>query len=313
MMRASMTLIVCLIAASDSSGAPSLHQVQGTAWRVAARLMTRVGGDHLVERKGFLVSDPAAGRVGFEGETPDGFDARYDRITSLHSEGGAKHPGRLFSKDVEFYLTIRYTDDAGAPLVSTVRLSEAEVASTLERLEADTGLTVDRTGAKRSFLGLPIRVAVGDSVSVTDVTGQKMKGRITALSESSLTIGGSGGVARVFDEANVAKIRQRYSPRHDALAGFAVGAATGGAVAAMSCAAYGGCGADDLAPILALAAGVGGLTAGFSVTLGALLHPWRKSHEVYIGRIGAGGSSSAVTVAPLLTRQRRGVAVSVTF
>ena len=84
-------------------------------------------------------------------------------------------------------------------------------------------------------------------------------------------------------------------------------------MAAMSCAAYGGCGADDLAAILALAAGAGGLTAGFSVTLGALLHPSSKSYEVYIGRVGAGGSSSAVTVAPLLTRQRRGVAVSVTF
>jgi hypothetical protein len=311
MTRVSMTLIVCLIAAS--SAAQSLQPAPGTAWRVAARLMIRTGGGHLEERKGFLVSDPLAGRIRFEGETADGFDARYDRITSLHYEDGAKHPDRLFNKDVEFYLTIRHSDDAGGPLVSTVRLNEADVATTLKRLEADTGLTVDRTSARRSFLGLPIRVAVGDSVSITDVTGRQLKGTITALSASSLTLAGSAGVARVFDDANVAKIRLRYRPGRAALLGFVSGAAAGGAFVTLLCASYEGCGAGDVPALLGLAAGVGGMTAGYAVALGAVAHPLSKSPEVYVRGGRAGASSSAVAVAPLLTRQRRGMVVSVTF
>jgi hypothetical protein len=308
MTRATMILIVCLVASAWPEGA----QAQ-SAWRVAARLLVRTGGDHLEQPKGFLVSDSAAGRVRFEGQHPDRFEARYDRITSLHYEDGAKHPGRLFNKDVEFYLTIHHSDDAGRQLVSTVRLNEDDVSSTLNRLEADTGLTVHRTEAKRSFLGLPIRVAVGDSVSITDVTGKELKGRITALSESSLAVGGSGGVARVFDEANVAKIRRRYNPGHEALVGFAAGVAIGGGVAAMLCAANGGCGAGDLPEIVLIVAGSGGWMAGISVASGAVLHPLSKSPEVYRGGRGAGGAAAAVTVAPLLTRQRRGIAVSVTF
>jgi len=308
MTRATMTLIVCLVASVWPEGA----QAQ-SAWRVAARLLVRTGGGHLEERKGFLVSDPVAGRVGFERQLPDGFDARYDRITGLHYEDGAKHPGRVFNKDVEFYLTIHHSDDAGRQLVSTVRLNEDDVASTLHRLEADTGLTVDRTEARRSFLGLPIRVAVGDSVSIVDITGKQTKGRVAALSEASLAVVGPGGVARVFEQANVAKIRLRYKPRQAALLGFVSGAAAGGAVVALGCGAYGGCEAGDLPYVVLMAAGAGVWGASFSVALGAIVHPLSKSPEVYLGGRGAGGAAAAVTVGPLLTRQRRGIAVSVTF
>ena len=284
-----------------------------TAWRVAARLLVRTGGDRLEQPKGFLVSDSAAGRVRFEGQHPDRFEARYDRITSLHYEDGAKHPDRLFNRDVEFYLTIRHSDDAGGQLVSTFRLNKADVASTLERLEADTGLTVHRTEARRSFLGLPIRVAVGDSVSITDVTGKKLKGRITALSESSLAVGwlrrrgaslrrgqrGEDPAALQGGTCRTGRLRRRSCRRRCAMR--------------HGCAVY-GCGAGDFARHGADCGRRGRLgLAGYSVASGAVRHPLSKSPEVYRGGGGAGGASAAVTVGPLLTRQRRGMAVSVTF
>ena len=218
MTRATMTLIVCLVASAWPEGA------HGQTAALRSTHVRRLAGGGAApgsvqaatissEPKGFLVSDPVgrAGRV--RTAAPDGFDARYDRITGLHYEDGAKHPGRLFNKDVEFYLTIHHSDDAGRQLVSTVRLNEADVASTLQRLEADTGLTVDRTEARRSFLGLPIRVAVGDSVSIIDITGKQTKGRLAALSESSLAVVGSWRRgAGLRTRRTCAKIRLRYKP-----------------------------------------------------------------------------------------------------
>jgi hypothetical protein len=325
MTRASMTLIVCLVTSvwpaaahgqTTASGLPAPSAQQATtrtAWRVAARLLARKGGDRLDQPKGFLASDPAAGRIRFEGHHPDAFDVGYDQITSVHYEHGAKHPGGLFNKGLEFYLTIHHAADAGAQRASTVRLDEDDVSSTIERLEADTGLKVDRTEAKRSFLGLPIRVAVGDRVSITDVTGRKLKGRIATLSDSSLGLDGSGGAARVFDNASVARVRLRFSPGRSALRGFLAGAGPGALYVALFCSGYGGCGAEDLKDILLLTVGVGGIGAGSSVAIGAIVHPLSKSHEVYSRRGGGGGSSAALTGGPLVTRQRRGVAVSVTF
>ena len=87
----------------------------------------------------------------------------------------------------------------------------------------------------------------------------------------------------------------------------------GGGWAALLCAGFGGCGAEDLPSILLFAAGTGGALAGLSVAMGATMHPRSKSHDVYVGPGGAARSPAAVTVGPLLTRQRRGVAVSLTF
>jgi len=132
--------IVCLVMSAVSagaqgptteSGAPSASSAwqaaSRTAWRVPARLVARTGGDHLEEPKGFLASDPVGGRIRFEAHHPGAFDMGYDQITNVHHEYGAKHPGRLFNKGVEYYLTIRHVDEAGDQRVSTLRLDEDDV------------------------------------------------------------------------------------------------------------------------------------------------------------------------------------------
>jgi hypothetical protein len=76
--------------------------------------------------------------------------------------------------------------------------------------EADTGLPIDRSASKRSFLGLPIYVAVGDTVYVTDDMGRRVKGTITQLSRSSLQLAPltnepSAG-PRDFDQPSIRKV-----------------------------------------------------------------------------------------------------------
>jgi hypothetical protein len=284
------------------------------AWRVPARLVIRTRGGHLDEPEGVLVSDSGERRLRFEEDQPGGLDVAYDRLTSLHYEDGAKYPNRWFNKHVEFHLTIRYSTEAGPQGVSTVRLDKDDAESTLERLKTDTGLAIDRTPATRSFRGVPIRVVVGDRVSVTDDSGQTMTGRITELSESSLTLVGAEPGARVFDEATLRRIRLPYLPRRTALVGFGIGAAVGGAYAVLACAAYGGCGSEDVPAILAIVGIGGGVVAGVNVAIGALRYPSDQSKDVYLGGAGARPSSSAaMIVRPMRAAARRGFAVYVTY
>ena len=140
---------------------------------------------------------------------------------------GGEYPRRFLNRS-SFYLTFHYSDVAGEPAFETIRLlSEPDALSALDALERDTGLTFDRTLATRSFLGIPIRAAIGARVAVTDQGGQATKGTITQVSASSLALDESAGVARVFDQTSLRGIRLLYSPKHDALVGLGTGTAVG--------------------------------------------------------------------------------------
>ena len=286
-----------------------------TAWQVPARLIARTGGGHLKEPKGVLVSDPVTKHVRFEGNSADAFDVAYDQITGMHYEDGARYPSRRFNKHVEFYLTIRYSDNAGKQRASSVRFDKDNVEPTLSRLESDMGLLIDRTVARRSFQGLPIRVAVGDRVVVTDVAGRTLKGKITDLSDLSLGVTEADTKVRIFDEGGVEKIRLRYSAGRDAMSGLGVGAAIGGGFGFAFCTSFGNCGARDVPAILAIAGLVGGILSAEAVVVGAIVHRFDKSQDVYLGHSGASSSSArpSVGVGPIVGWKRRGLAMSVTF
>ena len=79
-----------------------------------------------------------------------------------------------------------------------------------------------------SFEQLRVLVKAGDTVRVTDGSGEEVRGAITGLSSSSLALT-SGGTRRTFLENDVAAVYQR---RNDSLAngakwGFIVGASLG--------------------------------------------------------------------------------------
>lgn len=152
-----------------------------------------------------------------------------------------------------------------------------------------------------SFHELPLRLSLGDRITVTDNAGRALQGSLVDLSPSALSVL-ADGVQYELQETDVASIRQRRpdSVKNGAWTGFFVGVAV--AAASLN---------DTEAghyPGIVLA--VAGLYGGAGAGIGALLDLSRTgSHVVYKTR----GSARSVSVAPLLSRDRQGVAVSLGF
>ena len=143
---------------------------------------------------------------------------------------------------------------------------------------------------------LPLLVGPGDTVTVTDRTGREMKGKIAALSPSTLALL-ADGIRHDLTDADVAFIRQR---RPDSLAdgarrGFIVGALIG---------AVGASGAGRFTAVAALGQGIMGL--GVGVAVDAMISS-RKT--IYDGP----RRTRRLAVSPLLSHERRGVLLSVGF
>ena len=121
-----------------------------------------------------------------------------------------------------------------------------------------------------SFEQLRVLVKTGDTVRVTDGSGQDVRGSIVDLSASALSLR-VNGERRTFSERDVAAIHQR---RHDSLAngtkwGFAVGAGLGVLAGAVIASEYES-GGTAFIPLLALT--YGGLGAGVGAGIDAM-HP----------------------------------------
>jgi hypothetical protein len=206
----SLTLIVCLVGSALPVAAQGQTALKGASRYRDARLVAAQGrGERIDEVKGVLVSDPQARRIRFEVNDRAVFDVSYDQVTAMHYEE-SDFPKRSFFRS-SYYLIVHYSDAASQGKFETVRLvSTRDVPSMLATLEADTRLRIDRSASKRSFLGLPIYVAVGDTVYVTDPTGQRLKGTLTQLSRSSLRLAASAtdrsAVPRDFDQASIRKV-----------------------------------------------------------------------------------------------------------
>ena len=176
-----------------------------------------------------------------------------------------------------------------------------------------------------AFHELPLLVSLGDRITVTDDTGRELQGELIDLSPSALSVlvderhdlqeTDSAGKTwcpdgwrciahRRYDlqETDIAEITQRHpdSLKEGALRGFVSGAA--------------------LASVLILSDGLGfhpghlllgiGVYGGIGAVVGVVVDSARVgSRVVYDTR----GSSRRVSVAPLISRDRQGVAVSLGF
>ena len=143
-------------------------------------------------------------------------------------------------------------------------------------------------------------------MSVIDVPGNAVSGKILSLSPSSLTLEVDGR-PREFKEAEISKIMQRRgdSLGNGALWGLAVGAGLA-TVAVASAAASDELEGED-AGWAALAIGVyGGIGAGIGVGIDALITRRQVIFERPAG-------TPAVNVVPLMTGGRKGVLVRFAF
>ena len=158
-------------------------------------------------------------------------------------------------------------------------------------------------GVASSFEQLRVLVRPGDTVSVTDTTGREITGTIADLSSSSVALLVAGS-RRDLLESEVRTIRQRRpdSLANGALWGLAIGAGT--ALSIMLIPIEDGVSYGVQVLPLAMFAGAG---AGIGVGVDAMI----AGRQVIYAK--PAGSSPRVRVSPLLTREHKGLLVSLGF
>jgi hypothetical protein len=154
-----------------------------------------------------------------------------------------------------------------------------------------------------SFEQLKLLVKPGDTVTVKESSGQITKGKVAELTGSSLRLVAGGGVRDMADR-DVLEIRQR---RGDSLGnGAMIGAIAGGAFGTFS-AFLSDCGSDPCAAERMAVIGVTtGLGVGIGVGIDALI---TRTKLVYRGSV----RQVRFSIAPVMDKQRRGLALSVRF
>jgi len=149
-----------------------------------------------------------------------------------------------------------------------------------------------------TFDQLRVLVKSGETLTVTDTAGARIRGKLSQLSSSSLVLNVSG-TDREFQSTQVDRIEKRGpdSLKNGALTGFVIGGVLGGvAIAALTEASgSGSAGAAVLGGLI-----YGGVGAGIGVGVDALIE---GQHVIYAGS----GSPRTVTIAPVFSGGRKGV------
>ena len=163
-----------------------------------------------------------------------------------------------------------------------------------------------------SFDQLNTRLKPGDTVWVTDAQGREINGTIETLGPDALTLKGDGTDA--FAARDVARVqrRERDSLVNGTLIGLGVG--VGFAVAAYSKSTAQereNCRTEYLLCGFVMVA-YAGLGAGIGAGIDALI-PGKNAVVTYRAAAPAGGTAARVSLAPVVTRRAKGVAVSFAF
>jgi hypothetical protein len=159
-----------------------------------------------------------------------------------------------------------------------------------------------------TFTQLSDRLKPGDTVWVTDAQGREIKGKIGAVTPETLALDGTG--APVFSASDVRVVRRR-DPGRRTVTGMAVGAIAGLGVGIAACAAVP---EDDPLRGESCAFAIGllwmpGLGAGYLI--GAAFPGGKQA--VYRAPAPAGGTAARLSIAPVVTRRAKGVAVAFAF
>jgi hypothetical protein len=154
-----------------------------------------------------------------------------------------------------------------------------------------------------SFDQLRVLVRPGDRVRVTESSGRELNGVVDRLADSSLTLVIDGS-ERTLQENDVVRIRQRTHEKvaSGARNGFFAGAALG---VLAGLAVKGEVGSAAIVPFSA--AIYGGLGAGIGAGIGAMIEGHRIIYDSSARR------STSLAIAPVIARERKGVAVLLAF
>src|SRR5688572_28043798 len=156
-----------------------------------------------------------------------------------------------------------------------------------------------------TFDQLRVLVKPGDTLTVVDDSGQRVEGKVSSLSASALSLMVSGTPRQFLStEVNTIEKRGPDSVKNGALIGLAIGAGIGtaGMVALVATAE------DDVVGFMAVGvlmyAGIG---AGIGTRIDSLIEGRRAIYAI------SGSARSALIVAPLLGKTRKGLRVSLRF
>ena len=152
----------------------------------------------------------------------------------------------------------------------------------------------------RSFEELRQVLKNGQTVVVTDASGQRTKGTVAGVSPSSVVVFRPD--ARTFAEETVTEIRGPDTLRNGALTGLAVGAGAGVAMVAAMCADGPDCGPSIQ---------VVGIAAGIGAAIGAGIDALLSNHGKVLYR--SRQHTLSLTIAPFAGGGRQGVLARVRF
>jgi hypothetical protein len=165
-----------------------------------------------------------------------------------------------------------------------------------------TAAAADEQRIASSFAELPKYIDLGDIVFVVDETGQEIKARVEQLAPAQIHLTRDGGPL-VLSEEKVRRIEVQDNDR--ILNGVLIGAAIGGGLAVVAMSAVYGWDSSETAEIALVYLGIG---AGTGAGIDAL----KKGRKLVYSR-AADKPGTRISVYPILTRDRKGVAVTVSF
>jgi hypothetical protein len=163
-------------------------------------------------------------------------------------------------------------------------------------------------GDVTAFDQLNTRLKLGNTVRVTDNDGREVKGTLTELSDTSITV--NSGVPTTFEAGRVRGIRKGdgKSFRRPVTWGMLIGGVVVGAAGAHFAVAHNG--GEAVGAVFLWGGTIGlGIGAGGGAILGAALPA--KWKEVYRAPGASGGAR--VSVAPMITPRAKGVVLSLSF
>ena len=154
--------------------------------------------------------------------------------------------------------------------------------------------------AATSFDQLRLLARLGDTITVTDASGRQITGRLAALTPAALSLVGD---QRTFTERDITTISRHDHANLSTGAKWGLGVGAGFALLAGAVYCEYHCGAGYAVATLVY----GGLGAGVGVGISALI-PTRRLIFVQ-----SRASAARLVVAPLLSRDRQGLVVSLHF
>ena len=160
--------------------------------------------------------------------------------------------------------------------------------------------------AVTSFDRLNTRIRVGDTIWVTDTQGVERQGTLRELHDASLTLAGTGGETLQAGSVRTIEARKRDSKKDGMFIGIAAGAVTGWLIGREAMGTDDTSGDEEVWIFVGLYAGAG---AGVGALVDALIPG--KRQVAY--RAPGAGPAARLSIAPVLTRRTKGLALTYSF